>query len=74
MFPWKPKVVGMWLLIQQHLCCSLVPRASTIHVPLLPHTQDPLEFQAREPHKYFVVGDHVKVVAGRHKACRDWIG
>ncbi len=32
------------------------------------HTQDPLEFQARELRKYFVVGDHVKVVAGRHEA------
>ncbi|XP_064385499.1 transcription elongation factor SPT5-like isoform X2 [Halichondria panicea] len=30
--------------------------------------KDPLEFQARELRKYFVVGDHVKVVAGRHEA------
>ncbi len=29
--------------------------------------QDPLEFQSRELRKYFVVGDHVRVVAGRHE-------
>ena len=32
-----------------------------------PHTQDPLEFQTRELRKYFVVGDHVRAVAGRHE-------
>ena len=31
-------------------------------------SQDPLEFQIRELRKYFVVGDHVRVVAGRHEA------
>lgn len=29
--------------------------------------QDPLEFQVRELRKYFQVGDHVKVIAGRHE-------
>ncbi len=29
--------------------------------------QDPLEFQQHELRKYFVVGDHVRVVAGRHE-------
>ncbi len=44
-------------------------KCSAIHVPTSPpHTQDPLEFQARELRKHFVVGDHVKVVAGRHEA------
>ena len=32
-----------------------------------PSPQDPLEFQSRELKKYFVVGDHVRVVAGRHE-------
>ncbi len=26
-----------------------------------------MEFQARELRKYFVVGDHVRVIAGRHE-------
>ena len=29
--------------------------------------QDPLEFQTRELRKFFQVGDHVKVIAGRHE-------
>ena len=29
--------------------------------------QDPLEFQAKELRKHFNVGDHVKVIAGRHE-------
>lgn len=30
-------------------------------------SQDPLEFQAKELRKHFNVGDHVKVIAGRHE-------
>ena len=31
------------------------------------HSQDPLEFRLSELKKHFVVGDHVKVIAGRHE-------
>ena len=39
-----------------HFTCLL------FHLP-----QDPLEFQAKELRKHFNVGDHVKVIAGRHE-------
>lgn len=35
--------------------------------PPLPPCQDNLEFQIRELKKHFQVGDHVKVIAGRHE-------
>ena len=39
--------------------------------PFLPsahtYSQDPIEFQMHELRKYFKVGDHVKVVAGRYE-------
>ena len=30
--------------------------------------QDPLEFMAKELRKHFNVGDHIKVIAGRHES------
>ena len=30
--------------------------------------QDPLEFTTKELRKHFIVGDHVKVIAGRHES------
>ena len=39
--------------------------SARIAVSIVP--QDPLEFQVRELRKYFVMGDHVRVVAGRHE-------
>ena len=31
-------------------------------------SQDPLEFMTKELRKHFSVGDHVKVIAGRHES------
>lgn len=44
-------------------CHTVVPHCDSPSI--LP--QDPLEFQARELRKYFAMGDHVRVVAGRHE-------
>lgn len=38
-----------------------------MRVSLLPCVQDPLEFPAHELRKYFKMGDHVKVIAGRYE-------
>lgn len=45
------------LLSQTILLCG------SVHVYL----QDPLEFPAHELRKYFRMGDHVKVIAGRYE-------
>ena len=40
---------------------------SPLPPPPPPPRQDNLEFQIRELKKHFQVGDHVKVIAGRHE-------
>lgn len=57
---WKkhlPSCLKLALLSQTILLC----------VSVRVHLQDPLEFPAHELRKYFRMGDHVKVIAGRYE-------
>ena len=55
----------MWKLIQ---CISISLSLFLLSSPSSRFfQQDPLEFRLSELKKHFVVGDHVKVIAGRHE-------
>ena len=47
--------------------CTECTLAFALISPPPPSRQDPLEFRLSELKKHFVVGDHVKVIAGRHE-------
>lgn len=51
--------------------CNAALSGVTVHIPValscVCSVQDPLEFPAHEVRKYFRMGDHVKVIAGRYE-------
>lgn len=54
---------------KKHLlsCLKLILLSQTVLLCVRVHLQDPLEFPAHELRKYFRMGDHVKVIAGRYE-------